>query len=357
MNLTTISRIGGWSRRLAARAWDRLRPHTSGVGEIAGIAADACRTRRELIVENAMLRHQINILRRSVKRPKMGVIDRLKLLLGATLLPAWRKAVTIVQPETLLRWHRSGFRLFCRAKARPRNGSPLAPETIELIRDMASRGRLWGAERIRGELLKLGIKVSKRTIQKYMRSTRTKGGDGQNWKTFLKNHAEATWACDFVQTHIASRRVVHIAATRSPTQEWTAQQLRNATMDGDAPKFIIRDRDDKFGSAFDIVATGAGARVVKIAVRAPNMNAVAERFAGSLRRELLDHVLLLDDAHLGRLGRQYKDYFNLCRPHQGIAQKIPANENASPDASPDTAKPIEVKTVLGGLHLDYRRAA
>jgi transposase InsO family protein len=216
-------------------------------------------------------------------------------------------------------------------------------------------------------LLKLGIKVSKRTIQKYMRTTRTKGGGGQDWKTFLKNHAEATWACDFVQTydlffrqvfafffvHLASRRVVYMAATRNPTEEWTAQQLRNATMDGDAPKFIIRDRDDKFGSAFDTAATGAGAEVVKIAIRAPNMNAVAERFVGSLRRELLDHVLLLDDVHLGRLGGQYRDYFNLCRPHQGIAQKIPANENASPD----TAKPIEVKTVLGGLHPDYRRAA
>lgn len=200
-----------------------------------------------------------------------------------------------------------------------------------------------------------------------MRGTRPQGGSGQSWKTFLKNHAEATWVCDFVQTydllfrevfafffvHLASRRVVHLAATRNPTQQWTAQQLRNATMDGDAPKFIIRDRDDKFGSAFDTAAIGAGARVVKIAVRAPNMNAVAERFAGSLRRELFDHVLLFDDAHLGRLAGQYRDYFNLCRPHQGIAQKIPANENARPD----TAKPITVKTVLGGLHLDYRRAA
>src|SRR5947209_965912 len=129
MNLTTISRVGAWFRRLATRVWDRLRPQP-GLGEIGGIAADACRTRRELIVENAILRHQINILRRSVKR-----------------------------------------------------------------------GRLWGAERIRGELLKLGIKVSKRTIQRYMRTTRTKGGGGQDWKTFLKNHAEATWTCDFVQTY------------------------------------------------------------------------------------------------------------------------------------------------------------
>lgn len=201
MNLTTISRVGAWFRRLATRAWDRLRPH-AGVGEIAGIAADACRTRRDLIVQNAMMRHQINILRRSVRRPKLGVLDRFKLLLGANLLPAGRKAVTIVQPETLLRWHRAGFRLFCHAKAPPRNGSPLAPETIDRIRDMAKRDRLWGAERIRGELLKLGIKVSKRTIQKYMRTARTKGGGGQDWVEDLpQDHAEATWACDFVQTY------------------------------------------------------------------------------------------------------------------------------------------------------------
>ena len=140
---------------------------------------------------------------------------------------------------------------------------------------MAARGRLWGAERIRGELLKLGIKVSKRTIQKYMRSVRGRnGGSGQRWATFVKNHAERMWACDFIQTHdllfrqvyafflvhLASRRVVYVAATRHPTQAWTAQQLRNATMDGDAPAVLLRDRDDKFGPAFDRAAQASARR-------------------------------------------------------------------------------------------------
>jgi putative transposase len=192
------------------------------------------RSRRDLIIENAVLRHQINVLRRRGGRTKLGLADRLRLLVGARLPQAWRQAIVIVKPETVLRWHRAGFRLFWRRKSKPRRGSPLPAQTIALIRDMARRGRLWGAERIRGELLKLGIQVSKRTIQKYMKGARPDGGK-QTWATFLKNHAESTWACDFIQTydiffrqvyeffilHLASRRVVYAAATRNPTQEWT----------------------------------------------------------------------------------------------------------------------------------------
>ena len=218
-----LSQIAGWIRHTAQRIWRSLSPRSSG-SEIVGVAADGVRSRRDLVIENAVLRHQINVLHRSTKRPKLGIPDRLKRLLGASLLPTWRRAVAIVQPDTVLHWHRAGFRLFWRLRSRPRRGSPLAPETIDLIRDMARRGRLWGAERIRGELLKLGIKVCKRTIQKYMRGVHTRRG-GQTWATFLKNHAEETWACDLVQSydiffrqvyaffivHLGSRRVVHAA--------------------------------------------------------------------------------------------------------------------------------------------------
>ena len=364
MTSLLLSQVADWIRHAAQRIWHSLRPLSSG-SQILGMAVDVSRSRRDLIIENAVLRHQNNILRRGKKRPRLGVTDRLKLLLGASLLPAWRQAIAIVQPDTLLRWHRAGFRLFWRLRSRPRRGSPLAKETIDLIRDMARRGRLWGAERIQGELLKLGIKVCKRTIQKYMRGVRNRRG-GQTWATFLKNHAEDIWACDFVQTydiffrqvyaflivHLASRRVVHVAATRNPTQAWTAQQLRNATMDGDAPRFLLRDRDDKFGSAFDRVAKGAGTKVIKIAVRAPNMNAIAERFVGSGRREMLDHVILLGDRHLDSLVREYKVYFNEARPHQGIGQRVPSGIRHQ-----DLSKPIVIRPVLGGLHADYRRAA
>jgi hypothetical protein len=157
--------------------WSQLAPRKQA-SEIAGVVVDMVRPRRELVLENAVLRHQVNVLQRRSKRPKLHFVDRLKLLLGARWLPSWRRAVVLVQPEAVLRWHRAGFRRFWWRRSRPRKTSPLSPETIHLIRDMAARGRLWGAERIRGELLKLGIKVSKRTVQKYMRGVRGKSGGG-----------------------------------------------------------------------------------------------------------------------------------------------------------------------------------
>ena len=199
-----------------------------------------------------------------------------------------------------------------------------------------------------------------------MRSARERRGGGQTWATFVKNHADDIWCCDFVQTNDllfrplflfflmnqGSRKVVHVAATRNPTQEWTAQQLRNATMEGLTPRFLIRDRDEKFGANFDRVAEGVGTRVIKTAVLAPNMNPVGERFVGSLRREALDHVLILGEQQLEDVAQKYVLYFNKARPHQGIGQRIPdgpANDNR--------AGRIIAIPVLGGLHHDYRRAA
>ena len=366
MRLVSIARIAAWTRRVVARAWSTLDPGPAA-RELAAAGRDLCRSRRDLIVENAVLRHQLGILRRRSQRPRLHLMDRLRLLLGARLLEHWRAAIVVVQPDTLIRWHRAGFRLFWRRRSRPRRMSPLPPKTIDVIRDMARRGRLWGAERIRGELLKLGIRVSKRTIQKYMRGVRSRRGGGQTWATFLRNHADRTCACDFIQSydllfrqvyaffiiHVSSRRVIHVAATRNPTPAWTAQQLRNALMTSDPPAILLRDRDDKFGLSFDDVAKGAGARVIKIAVRAPNMNAIAERFVGSARREMLDHVMLLGDKQLGSLLREYRDYFNESRPHQGLGQRRPAGGTSDADVS----KPIAFRTVLGGLHVDYRRAA
>jgi len=159
MRLLAISRMTEWVRRAVRRFRSKLGLRGCG-GELAGIAADACRSRRELVIENAVLRHQLNILRRGVKRPALGPIDRVKLVIGAMLLPSWRGAIAIVQPDTILRWHRIGFRLFWRSGSRRRRASRLPAKTVEVIRDMARRCRLWGAERIRGELLKLGIKVN-----------------------------------------------------------------------------------------------------------------------------------------------------------------------------------------------------
>jgi len=361
-----LRHIVDWVRSRAGAMWKAVAPHCGPSGA-RGVAADIVRSRRELVIENAMLRHQVVILRRKSPHPRLTTFDRLRFLLAAAVLPTWRRALAIVQPETVLRWHREGFRMFWRRRSQPGSVERrVSAETISLIREMATKNRLWGAERIRGELLKLGIKISKRTVQKYMRSVRERRGGGQTWATFVKNHANDIWCCDFVQTYDllfrplflffllnqGSRQVVHIAATRNPTQDWTAQQLRNATMEGLAPRFLIRDRDEKFGSTFDRVAEGAGTRVIKTAVRAPNMNSVGERFVGSLRREALDHVLLLDDQHLENVARQYVRYFNKARPHQGIGQRIPdgpVNDN-------HCGKVIAIP-VLGGLHHDHRRAA
>jgi hypothetical protein len=193
--------IADWARSMAGAIWRIVAPH-AGSGVAGGAAADLARSRRELVLENAMLRHQIIILRRQSPHPKVTTLDRLRLLVAAAVLPTWRRALAIVQPETILRWHRAGFRTFWRHRSGSGNLERRVPaESIRLIRDMATKNRLWGAERIRGELLKVEIKVSKRTVQKYMRSVRERRGRGQTGATFVKNHASDIWCCDFVQTY------------------------------------------------------------------------------------------------------------------------------------------------------------
>jgi transposase InsO family protein len=324
---------------LAARAmralWNACRP--SGVA--GGFIADLTRSRAELLTENALLRQQLIVASRATKRPTFRVHERGLLVLLASVNRQWRRALLLVRPETVLRWHREGFRLFWRRRSRssvPREPR-VTPHVVALIHRMACDNRLWGAERIRGELLKLGIRVAKRTVQRYTRGARpTRPRSGQSWRTFLRNHT--VWACDFLQVYdvwfrpifaffivdVNAKRVVHVGVTRAPTQAWTAQQLRNATPFGQGPQLIIRDRDDKFGPQFDRVAEGAGARLLRTAVQSPLMNAVCERFLGSVRRECLDHILILSQEHLGRvLGEYSLSYFNMARPHQGIGQRTP----------------------------------
>jgi len=240
-----------------------------------------------------------------------------------------------------------------------------------VIQCLATENRRWGAERIRGELLKLGIRVGKRTVQRHMRAARPPQpwGGRQGWATFVHNHAGAIWACDFLpvvdlrfRTLYAfvivapgSRRVLHVGVTRHPTDAWVAQQLRGTTPFGTAPRFLIRDNDAKYGSAFARVAAGSRIAVLRTPLRAPRANAPCERFPGSVRRECLDHLLILGEGQLRRVLREYVAYCNTVRPHQGIGEAIPCTSGPASPARP--AGPTVSIPVLGGLHHDYRRAA
>jgi transposase InsO family protein len=364
-----ITSILSFCGNLCRRAKQHLKQWTKPVTAtlVTGALSDTTRSRADLIAENVMLRQQLIVLNRQVKRPQLTNGDRIRLVLLARCTQFWQQALLIVQPDTLLRWHRDLFRRYWRHKSRHKKRKPrVAPETIALIRKMSKENRLWGAERIRGELLKLGVRVSKRTIQKYMPKVRR--NSSQTWATFLKNHAGDIWACDFTVVHdllfrpryifvvieLQTRRIVHTAVTRSPTDHWTAQQLREATPWGKGPKYLIRDRDDKYGPLFLSVVKSTGIKVLKTPVRAPKANAICERFIGSLKRECLDHMLTLHSYQLHRIVRAYVAYYNHSRPHQGIGQRVPSQcpQTYSPSSGPIVATPV-----LGGLHHAYSRAA
>lgn len=231
--------------------------------------------------------------------PQFTRSERLWLVHLASRVRNWKDILLILKPDTLPRWHRQGFRLFCKFESRNRDGRPkLSTETINLIKQMTKDNLLWGAERIRGELLKLGIRVATATIQKYMRLARPRRPPCLTWSVFLKKHAKNVWACDhlpvidlffrpihlFFIVELASRRIIHFRVTAHPTDEWVAQRLREATPFGQAPRFLIRDRNSKYGEAFTRVAVGTSIEILKTPYHAPKANAVCERFLGSVRR-------------------------------------------------------------------------
>lgn len=223
--------------------------------------------------------------------------DRVRLTFLARLTDFWHTALHIIQPETLLRWHRDLYRRYWTRKSKPKQRKPRIPQaTINLIKQMTIENSLWGAKKIQGELLKLGILVHKKTIRRYMRQVR-KRNSGQNWSTFLRNHAQDIWACDFttvnnlffkpiyifVIMHHQTRRIIHFGVTTHPTDEWTAQQLREATPWGQKPKYLIRDNDKKYGSKFKALLDAFGIEDKNTPVKAPRANGLCERYIGSLK--------------------------------------------------------------------------
>jgi hypothetical protein len=255
--------VAKWARSIETAVKRVVQPGRDRGNVLVGAAHDAVRPRSELIAENALLRQQLIVVRRQIKRPILNATGRIIMVLLARLHKAWRDALHLVKPDTLLRWHRDMFKLIWRRKSRFRGAQPrrLSRDTIELITTMVRDNATWGAERIRGELLKLGIRVSKRTIQKYMKRALPPQERGQTWKTFLENHAYDIWACDFLQLHDVlfqpifafsivkhgTREVAHVGVTRTPSDQWAAQQLREATPFGEGTRFLIRDNDGTFG--------------------------------------------------------------------------------------------------------------
>jgi putative transposase len=343
------------------------KPATSSL--IAGIVSDFTKSKADLLAENALLRKQLIILNRQIKKPSFTSLDRLLLVILASKIRNWKQALLILKPDTLLRWHRQGFRLFWKLKSKSnKNCQPkIAQETIDLIKEMAAKNPLWGVERIRGELLKLNIKVAKRTIQKYMRQAQPSRPSNQNWHTFLKNHSKDIWSCDFVTVTDAlfgqlyaffilqhsSRRIIHFGVTRHPNEQWVTQQLKEAPPFGVRPKYLIRDNNAKFGKAFDQLAESRGIKVLKTPIAAPKANGLCERFFRSLRQECLDHFLILNEGHLMRVIKEYVKYYDTLRPHQGIKQQIPV----VPVQPIPTGREIISFPVLNGLHQVYKRTA
>ena len=366
--LTRLCRRCAQLGRTLAHALRRRLATTTKPAEpamVTGTLADVVRGRPALVAENAFLRQQLLVLRRSVKRPRCTPTDRALLVLLASRVRAWRQALLIVRPETVLRWHRQGLRLVWRRTSRPRSSPQpkVATETIALIRAMAAAIRLWGAERIRGELRKLGIRVAKTTVQRHMRDARPPRRAGQPWATFLRNHALDIRACDFLPVtdrffrqvfaffviELGSRRVAHVGVTRHPTDARVARQRREATPFDQRPRFPIRDNERTYGPTFARVAATSGITALRTACRAPGQNATCGRFLGSVRRECLDHVLVLGEAHLRRVLRECVASVNQERPHRGLRQRIPGDAAAFP-VQPGGVGDVRAFPVLGGLH-------
>ncbi|GAB4578274.1 MAG: integrase core domain-containing protein [Anaerolineales bacterium] len=294
--------------------------------------------------------------------------DRLKLLFIARFLPHWKSLLRIDQPETLLRWHHDLFKHFWKKKSGTKHHPrKISEETIALIRKMAEANRLWGAERIRGELLKLGIKIAKRTIQKYLPKDRR--SSGQTWATFLKNHAEDIFVCDFtvvhdlcfrpisllIVMHLATRQIKHFNLTRNPSDAWMAQQMREINAWDKGPRFLICDNDAVFGDTFEETAKRMGTEVVHTPFYTPQANGHCERFVGSVRHECLDHMLIFHERQLRRVMKEYTQYYNTARPHQGLRQKIPIQfkDGATIVQNVGKGQPLFVTPFLNGLHHSY----
>lgn len=355
----------------------RRAPAAKILAAIATLLRNLARSQLALAAENALLREQLRLVGRPVPRVRADAQDRAILATLARLVPRWRELVSILAPETVLRWQREGWRAFWRRKSgAPAHRRRLRGETRDLIRGLALENPRWGAKRIVGELWsKLRIRVHKRTVQRILREPelrdrrRRARRQGQSWATFVRNHLPSVWACDFFTVptaffgqvfvffilELGTRRILQWNVTYHPTREWTAKQLRQAKGFDEAPRFLIRDRDDKYGPDFDSVAKEYGARILLTPPGAPQANAYAERLVGTIRRECLDHFLILGERHLRLVLSDFCRHYHESRPHQGLGQRIPIEVGCEAERPP--ARRLVRRAILGGLINEYIAAA
>ncbi len=282
------------------------------------------RTRVALQVEILALRHQLTVLKRSQsRRLRLDSADRLLWVWLSRVGSGWRSALVIVKPETVISWHRRGFCLYWTWKSR--RGKPGRPgvsrEVRNLIRKMSLANPLWGAPRIHGELLKLGIDVSQATVAKYM--ARQRRPPSQTWRSFLSNHVKDLVSADFFVVPTISfrvlfvfvllahhrRRLLHFNVTAHPTSEWTARQIAEAFPWDSAPRYLLRDRDAVYGDSFRETVHGIGICEVLTAPRSPWQSPYIERLVGSIRRECLDHIIVVSESSLRRILTSYLQYY------------------------------------------------
>jgi putative transposase len=321
---------------------------------------------RGVVLENLALRQQLSIYKRKHKRPHLVGRDRWFWLTLSLLWKDWRRALIVVHPDTVVRWQRERFRRFW-TRLSKRTGRPGRPpicsQIRRLIRTLAGANPLWRAPRIHGELLKLGIAVSERTVSRILQTVRRP--PSQTWKTFLRNHLGEIIAVDFFTVPTIRlrvlfvflvieherRRVLHFGVTEHPTAEWTAQQMAEAFSEKDAKRYLIRDRDSIYGDAFRCRINSLSMKEIVTAARSPWQNAFAERLIGSIRRECLDHVVVLNRRHLRRMLKSYFAYYHRSRTHLALRKDAPDRRAVMPKGK------IIAFPEVGGLHHRYERRA
>ena len=324
------------------------------------------RSRGGTALEVLALRQQVAVLKRKRPRPKLNSLDRLFWKTLRRCWSRWTDVLVIVKPETVIGWHRAGFRLYWRWRSRRRVGRPKITDEIRvLIRRLAEENPDWGAPKIHGELQKLDFVVSERSVARYLQRIRRRGDPGKRWLTFLQNHREVIVAfdffnvptvtfrllyCFFVMEH-GRRKILHFNVTRNPNAEWVVQQLREAFPEAGPYRYVILDRDSKFDTDVITFLKATGLEPKRTSVQSPWQNGIAERWVGSCRREILDHVIVLNEQHLRRLIHDYVNYYHQDRIHDSLEKDTPNRRPIEKKPCPDAS--VISTPRMGGLYHRY----